>query len=179
MAGKLNGVHMIFLTGMPAAGKTYWASQIAEAHALQFLDLDVHVAEQEKASIQALFAMYGENGFREREQKHLKQIIRIATTNTIVACGGGTPCFGDNMQLMKQAGTVIYLQAEIPELLAYLKDADQVRPLLVNRGDLAVYLADMLKKRKKYYEEANHILHTKDISIATFGEIISSCINRP
>ena len=169
---------LIFLTGMPAAGKTYWGNKIAQQYQLQFTDLDVFIAEKEAASIQALFAMYGENGFREREHMYLKQIIHKTKEDTIIACGGGTPCFNDNMGLMKKAGIVIYLQADVAYLLQHLKESEEVRPLLNNRGDLSVYLAEMLKKRKGIYEQANYILPTKDISLTTFDEIISSCINR-
>ena len=172
MTNKPNTVKLIFLIGMPAVGKTYWGNKIALEYKMPFIDLDVFIAEQEKASISALFAMYGENGFREREQKYLKKIITTFTA-TIVACGGGTPCFGDNMELMKQAGTVIFLQADIPGLLDNLKNSDELRPLLNNRGDMSVYLQDLLDKRKKFYEQAHHIFQTKDISLTTFAKIIS------
>ena len=162
----------LFLVGMPAAGKTYWGNEIAKAYKLPFIDLDIFIVEQEKASISALFAMYGENGFREREQKYLKKVI-AANTGTIVACGGGVPCFSDNMELIKQAGTVVYLEADVVWLLNNLKKSDEIRPLLNNRGDLSVYLHDMLGKRRKFYEQAHHIFHAKDISLTTFGKIIS------
>ncbi len=163
----------IFLVGMPAAGKTYWGSKIATEYKLPFIDLDVFIAEQEKASISALFAMYGENGFREREQKHLRKLIRTLPRTTIIACGGGTPCFGDSMELMKQSGRVIYLQADVPWLLNNLKNTNEVRPLLNNRGDMSAYLQDMLDKRKSFYQQAHYILQTKDISLTTFAKIIA------
>ncbi len=163
----------IFLVGMPAAGKTYWGSKIAIGYKLPFIDLDVFIAEQEKASISALFAMYGENGFREREQKHLRKLIRTLPKTAIIACGGGTPCFGDSMELMKQSGRVIYLQADVPWLLNNLKNTNEVRPLLNNRGDMSAYLQDMLDKRKSFYQQAHYILQTKDISLTTFAKIIA------
>jgi shikimate kinase len=164
---------LIFLVGMPAAGKTYWGDKIAAAHKFHFIDLDLFIAEQEKASISALFAKYGENGFREREHKHLKKLIDTAITGTVIACGGGTPCFHDNMQIMKSAGTVLYIRAEIPVLVEHLNESTEVRPLLNNRGDLPVYLEGMLHKRKGFYEQAHFILDTKTISIANFDEILS------
>jgi len=172
MAKKTDAAKLIFLVGMPAAGKTYWGNKIALEYKMPFTDLDVFIAEQERASISALFAMYGENGFREREQKYLKKIIATFTA-TIVACGGGTPCYSDNIELMKQAGTVIYLQVDVPGLLNNLKKSDEVRPLLNNRGDMSVYLQDMLDKRKKFYEQAHHIFQAKGISLSTFGKILS------
>ena len=163
----------IFLVGMPAVGKTYWGEKIAAAYNLPFVDLDVFIAEQEQASVSALFATYGEKGFREREEKHLKKMIKTAVPVTIIACGGGTPCFGDNMKLMKEAGTVIYLQADTALLLKHLETATEARPLLNNRGDLGTYLADMLEKRRSFYEQAHFILQTTDISLSTFEQIIN------
>ena len=163
---------MIFLTGMPAAGKTYWGLEIARAHGLLFVDLDYFIIKEEQASMQALFAQYGEAGFRERETKHLKTVIANAATKTVVACGGGTPCFGDNMQLMKAAGTVVYLEADVPTLMFNLDTSDDVRPMLQNRGNLALYLENLMRQRKSFYEQAHHILQTKNITLTTFDKII-------
>lgn len=163
---------LIFLIGMPAAGKTYWGKQVAEGYGLQFIDLDAFVAEQEQASVAALFAMYGEAGFRERERKCLEKVIKGAGGNTIISCGGGTPCFADNMKLMKNAGTVVYIEAGVPLLLDRLKDSDEVRPLLRGRADLAAYLQELLDKRKLFYEQAHFILQSANISLTTFAEII-------
>ena len=169
--------NLIFLTGMPAAGKTYWGLEIAKEYQMQFVDLDYFITGQEQASMRALFAQYGELGFRERERKHLEKVIKSATGTTVVACGGGTPCFANNMQLMKDAGTVIYLEAAVNTLLFNLNTSDEERPMLNNRGDLGVYLKDLLQKRKEFYEQAHYILHTKNISLTTFGKIIESCTN--
>ena len=163
---------------MPAVGKSFWGEAIAQAYSLQFVDLDSYIAEQEHASIPALFAMYGEGGFREREQKYLKQIIDTAAGDVIVASGGGTPCFADNIQLMKNAGTVIYLDADISQLLSNLEDSAEVRPLLKGKGDMGTHLEALLLKRKSSYEQAHFILQTKDISIANFDKIITTCIGR-
>ena len=171
-ANRKGQVQLIFLIGMPAVGKTYWGNKIAAEYKLPFIDLDVFIAQQEKASISALFAMYGENGFREREEKYLGKIIKNATTTTIIGCGGGTPCFKDNLELMMRSGTVVYLQADISWILNNLKNSKEIRPLLNNRGDLAVYLQDMLTKRRKFYEQAHYILLSKDISVTNFAKII-------
>lgn len=169
---------LIFLTGMPGAGKTYWGAKIATACGWQFADLDTCIAQEEMASIPALFASYGESGFREREQKCLKNVISSSIEPTIVACGGGTPCYSDNMQLMLQTGTVVYLRAEVADLIANLNATDEVRPLLKNRENLAAYLAELLVLRTPVYKKAHYILQTEDISLTTFAEIISSCTNR-
>jgi shikimate kinase len=169
---------LLFLIGMPAAGKTFWGREIAGAHGWQFIDLDEYVAKREKASVPALFAQYGEAGFREREAQGLQQLLVNSSGSVVVACGGGTPCYKDNMQHMKDAGTVVYLQAGIPYLLRNLENSTEVRPLLKGRASLDVYLADLLAKRKKIYEQAHYILDAEALSLPTFAEIIASCTNR-
>lgn len=167
----------IFLIGMPGVGKTYWGVRIATYRGLPFADLDTFIEEQEKVSIADLFAQYGEDGFRERESKYLQQLV-LTEGNVIVACGGGTPCFNNNMALMKAAGCVIYLQADIATLVAHIKNSNNMRPLLKGQGDMTAYLEDLLQKRSRFYEQADYILQTKDISLTTFDQIITSCINR-
>ena len=169
---------VIFLIGMPGAGKTHWGRIVAKEYDWQFTDLDKYISEQEKASIPALFASYGENGFRERESKCLARLISGIKEPMIVACGGGTPCFAGNMQLMQEAGIVVYLESGIGTLLQNLEQSEEVRPLLKGRGDMAEYLKKMLKQREKYYQQANYILDTKFISLITFEEIVSKCINQ-
>ena len=163
---------------MPAVGKTYWGKQIAEQYHFQFIDLDAFIAEQETASIPALFAQYGEAGFRERENIFLQKIISSSGGNYVVACGGGTPCFHNNITLMKEAGIVIYLSSSVELLLHNLKDSVATRPLLNGQHDTAAYLHKLLEERRAVYEQAHIILQTEDISITTFGKIISSCTDR-
>jgi shikimate kinase len=169
---------ILFLTGMPGAGKSYWGERIARRVGFRFVDLDEYIEEQERATIPALFARYDEHGFREREHKHLQAVIRAATTPAVVACGGGTPCFHDNMRLMKEAGVVVFLDAHLDKLLTNLEGSEAARPLLAAAADLRGHLERLLQKRRDCYMHAQYILHTDDISLTTFDEIISLCINR-
>jgi shikimate kinase len=173
-----NSGKIIFLIGMPGVGKTTGGNKMAIRHGLSFVDLDTMIEQGEGKTIAELFEQDGESGFRKLERSYLEDIIKVTTTDTIIACGGGTPCFYDNMQVMKDAGTVIYLQADIPYLLNSLIETTAARPLLNNLDDLAAYLAHTLQQRKAIYEQAHHILRIEDISLATFDEIILSCINR-
>jgi len=173
-----NAAKLIFFVGMPAVGKTYGGHKMALRHNLTFIDLDTLIEQAEGMKVAEIFGQYGESRFRELEHKYLTDIIRTVTTNTIIACGGGTPCFHNNMQLMKDAGTVIYLQSDIAHLLDNLIGTDAARPLLNNLDDLSAYLATTLAQRKDVYEQADHILPIKDISLATFDQIILSCINK-
>lgn len=168
---------LIFLVGMPAVGKTTGGNKMAIRHGLAFIDLDTLIEQGEGMRIADIFAQQGESGFREKEHNYLVNVINGCTGNTMVACGGGTPCFYNNMQLMKESGTVIYLQADVAFLLDNLIGTEAARPLLNNLDDLASYLSQTMAKRKNFYEQAHHILPVKDISLVTFDEIITSCIN--
>jgi shikimate kinase len=169
---------IIFLIGMPGAGKTYWGGQIAAAYGLDFVDLDKYTSEQEKASVQAIFASYGEAGFREREHKCLVRLIRHLTAGTVVACGGGTPVYQHNMQLMLNSGVVVYLKARTDLLVRRLKNSDEVRPLLRGKPDVGAYLDALMEVRGSIYERASYILDANSISVVTFAEIVDLCINQ-
>ena len=170
IAGSIN--KRLFLTGMPGAGKTYWGNQLSRALNWNFIDLDNYISLKEKASISALFASYGEKGFRDREQKYLSDIINGVDLPLVIACGGGTPCFFNNMEVMKKNGIVVYLDLPVDDLVKRLNSSVEVRPMLKGRGDLPAYLTRMHKERKAFYELAHHILQPEFISITTFEKII-------
>jgi len=169
---------MIFLVGMPGAGKSYWAEKVALANNIPFIDLDKRIEEKERQSISSLFNAQGEAYFREIETSMLKEIIDNDNPNAIIACGGGTPCFADNLMQMKKAGIIIYLRANIDLLASHLKNETENRPLLQDIN-METYLQQLLNMRKHIYEQADYILDAENISLSTFDKIISSCINRP
>jgi len=169
---------MIFLIGMPGAGKTYWGQKIAKTYQLDFIDLDTFIEEKENKKIGKLFEEIGEDSFRNKEHDALLEIISNNSKPSVIACGGGTPCFFNNMQLMKSAGATVYLKNDIASILHHLKNEVTKRPLLDKQEDLSNYLNKVLVLRKSYYEQADHILQAKDISLINFDKIISTCINR-
>ena len=169
---------MIFLIGMPGSGKSHWAEQLAAAHSLSFLDLDKLIEEREGQTISGIFKTKGEDYFRHLESVLLREIINSEAQNIIIACGGGVPCFANNLSNMKLAGNIIYLRATPAWLTARLQSEAAHRPLLQEK-DLLPYLQQLLNMRKHFYEQADHILDVENISLSTFDKIISSCINRP
>lgn len=164
---------MLFITGMPGAGKTYWGRRVAAAYNLPFTDLDEYIAQQEQCSITEIFARQGEDYFRKKEAEYLRQLIQTQPHNSIIACGGGTPCYHHNMSTMNHAGTTVYLQTTTLALLHNLQNSATNRPLLAGHADPAARLQQLLAQRTPYYEQAHHILHTENISITTFEQIIN------
>lgn len=165
---------MVFLIGMPGAGKTYWGKKVADTYGYSFTDLDAYIEKKEKASIATLFEIEGEDGFRDMENRYLEQVIRTAEQDTIVACGGGTPCFYNNMDMMLKAGQVVYLQTNTERLISNLQNDKVQRPLLKKTSSLEKTLSDMLEQRKADYERAQHILQTENISLTTFEKILTN-----
>lgn len=164
---------MVFLIGMPGVGKTYWGKRLADHLGVDFTDLDTYIEKKEKASIATLFEIDGEEGFRDKEQQYLQRLINTAAQDAVVACGGGTPCFYNNMDSMLASGTVIYLQAPINYLERNLEREAGKRPLLTN-GNVAQTLTALLQTRKEDYERAHHILQTENISLTTFDKILTN-----
>lgn len=167
----------IFLIGMPGCGKSYWGARWAKGQGCPFVDLDEEIETAAAITIPAIFQDYGEALFREKERVTLQQVISSRPSPSIIATGGGTPVFFDNLQVMKSAGCVVYLTAAVDYLADRIGRESVVRPLL-SSGDLKQQLATMLAKREAIYEQAHLIFPAERLSDATFAEILTACTNR-
>jgi len=146
----------IFLIGMPASGKTNYGKKLAKFFNVPFLDLDREIEKTTQQSISALFKDKGEAHFRILETKQLQLIIANHQVE-VIACGGGTPCFYNNLELMKNAGLVIYLDISLEKLIMRLnKKQTSNRPLLSNEENLKAKLQAILTERSSYYLQAHH-----------------------
>ncbi len=166
----------VFLIGMPASGKSYWGKLLSERYGLPLYDTDILVENAEQKTISEIFKEKGEAYFRAKETEVLEQLIATGAKPCIVACGGGTPLFNDNLTRMKKAGCVIYLETKIDTLYSRLKDMIPARPLLQELSE--VRLQQLYADRVAVYSKADHILQTENISLTIFDKIIEQCINR-
>ena len=148
----------IFLIGFMGAGKSYWGARLAAAKGLPFLDLDDLIVAQEKCSIAQLFSEIGESGFRALERAVLQKLANHAPA--VVATGGGTPCFFDNMEWMNAHGTTLYLDTPAAVLAERLKHEIGVRPLLasIKQADLQQFIAGKISEREPFYRKASVVL---------------------
>ena len=110
----------IFLIGY-MGGKSTVGKQLAELLSLSFIDLDIYIQNRYRKTISDLIVEKGEAQFRIIEQKALADVA--AFEDVLVATGGGTPCFFDNMELMNRAGITVYIKADAVELAARLDDS--------------------------------------------------------
>ncbi len=173
-----SGPSIIFLIGMPGVGKSYWAHKCAQYYGLQHLDTDDLIQKLEQKSVSDIFKVYGETYFRKKETEILENIVYSTTANTIVSCGGGTPCFNNNLEFLNQKGFTVYLKSGIDFLVMnLLKDTNQ-RPMFLDKEKLPFDIEKLLSARSQYYEQAKYTLQVEDIDITKFEKIITSCTNR-
>ena len=150
----------VFITGMPGCGKSTFGRKVSSALGVNFIDLDNEIIRHENRSINEIFESNGESYFREIESEILRNLT-IKNESFIMATGGGTPCFFDNINFMNDNGITIYIKTEIEDLLDRLSEKGKnKRPLLkgLRRKDLFKELADKLDSRKYYYEKSKVIL---------------------
>ena len=149
----------IVLIGYMGAGKTTIGHAMAKEMGLQFYDLDWYIEMRFHRTVAQIFEERGEEGFREIERNMLHEVAEFE--NVSISCGGGTPCFYDNMDYMNSLCDTIYLKASAEVLAAHLKMGKVVRPLIVDKTEeeLTAYIQDMLEKREPFYMKAKHIFN--------------------
>lgn len=153
-----------FLLGLMGSGKTWWGARLAERLNRPFVDLDVQIESGEGLSINEIFEQVGEPGFRQLEQAYLRRCA--AEPALVVATGGGTPCFFNNMAWMNANGITVYLKTPVRVLCNRLLTARETRPLLhgIPEHQLQEHLERLLERREPFYRQA-HI--TLDQTIET------------
>ena len=163
----------IFLIGFMGSGKSHWGKIWAGIHKLSFSDLDEVIETTEKKAITKIFEEKGEEYFREIESATLHSLANHE--NIIIACGGGTPCFHDNMEWMNKNGVTVYLKATPEQLVKRLGNEKQKRPILKNVHDseLENFIEEKLKGRESFYNQAKIILDIENITVETFKKIVN------
>ena len=164
----------IFLIGFMGSGKTYWGQRWSAVSGLKFYDLDQMIEKASKKTIADIFAKKGEEKFREMERMHLRKFGR--RKKFILACGGGTPCYFDNLQWMKTEGRVIYIKASPQEIARNLSGELAPRPLLndVDPDKITTFIRRKLKSRKVFYEQADVIFNQSTVNDRSIMKILAA-----
>jgi shikimate kinase len=164
----------IFLIGFMGSGKTYWGNHLAAQLNLPFFDLDEVIIEEEKRTVHDIFTESGEEYFRVKEKTILENLVEHHVS-FVLSCGGGTPCYFNNIDFMRKYGTVIWLNTHVDVLLERLLKEKKQRPLLkgIADTDLRTYIVRKLNERRMYYEQADVIVDNENqISTAAFIQTI-------
>ena len=156
----------IFLIGFMGSGKTHWGRLLSAKLCLPFRDLDTVIVEKEKKSVSEIFAEKGEEYFRYQEKQTLEEII-AGEESFILSCGGGTPCFFNNIEFMKKSGKVIWLNTSIDVLKERLLKERMSRPLIreINDDELKRYIIRKLSERRMYYQQADVMVNEENVTL--------------
>jgi shikimate kinase len=156
-----------------ASGKSSIGRAVAAKLNVQFIDLDNFIEEKEQQTISEIFKKNGEIYFRNKEGIYLKKLFKL-DGNSVISLGGGTPCYGNNMNLILNESISFYLNASIKTIYERLKKETFQRPLVatIGKDNLKEYIAKHLFERKVFYEMARHMISVNDKEIDIVSEEI-------
>ena len=157
------------------SGKTTVGRALAKEIGLPFYDLDWYIESRMRKKISQIFAERGEEGFRKIECNMLHEVAEFE--DVVISCGGGTPCFFDNIDYLNQQAQVVYLRCEPEVLHKHLLMGKGDRPLLKGKtpDELIEYIRQQLELREPYYTKARYTL---DVSLMDNTEKIKITIEK-
>jgi len=161
---------IIFLVGLPGCGKSTLGKKFAHIIKHPFYDLDQLIESGESTTIAELFTIHGEQKFRELEQKYLKETNTF--TNAVVATGGGTPCFFNNMELINSLGMSVFIDVSPKEIAHRLSESGiSKRPMLKgkSREEICLTLEHLRNQRLPFYAKSLMTFSNPDIQ---FNEML-------
>ncbi len=163
----------IFLIGFMGSGKTHWGRFLSQKLSIPFFDLDGQVEEYAGKSIAEIFNTEGEEHFRMQE-KEVLHIITESHESFVMACGGGSPCYFNNIEYMNQAGTTVWINSSLETLFQRLVQEKEKRPLIKDLSDqqLQSFISKKFADRKIYYEQAGIKIHEEPVQIEKLIEKI-------
>lgn len=137
-----------------ASGKTSKGKKLARKLEFDFIDLDEEIERKEGQNITTIFEVKGEAYFRQLEADVLRRIPE--STKAVIALGGGTPCFHENMKYVNERGTSIYIKRAATTILGRLRQNKAKRPLVAKLTDeeLKAFISENLEKREAFYKKA-------------------------
>lgn len=158
------------------SGKSYWGRQLAFHFHYPFLDLDKGIEMAGNKSINEIFEQDGEASFRKMEQQTLHQ-LNDTYSKYVMSCGGGTPCFFDNMEWMLKTGMVIWLNPSMEVLAERLITGRDKRPLIKATGseaEIVSVLSGLIEGRLPFYNQSHYIITEPYPTIETFEKLLNN-----
>lgn len=160
----------IFIVGYMGCGKTTFGRALARALNREFIDLDFYIEQRFRMSVAQLFATRGEDGFRELERSMLREVGEFS--DVIISCGGGTPCFFDNMDYILSRGECVWLTTTPERIFSRVRTRLEKRPLLAGKSEaeLMEFISGGMEARRQHYSRATmqcdsyHLENVRQIS---------------
>ncbi len=164
----------IIIIGYMGSGKTTVGHALSQELGLPFYDLDWYIETRMHRTVKQIFDEKGEEGFRKIEHNMLHEVAEFE--DVIISCGGGTPCFFDNIDYINRQGETVYLKCTTDVLYKHLKMGKTVRPLLLNKtpDEVKTFIEAQLKQREPFYAKAKHIV---DVSLMDNKEKIKTTVD--
>jgi shikimate kinase len=154
------------------SGKSRLGIELSELTGYPFVDTDQLFEERYRISILDFFDRYSEDSFRKIEKELLLETLKYE--DAIIATGGGTPCFFNNMEIIKTGGISIYLKMDVLSLVDRLAVVKKKRPLLKNKpvGELESYIHEQLEEREVFYNRADYIVEAGKLTVKELVSLI-------
>lgn len=164
----------IIIIGYMGSGKTTVGHALSQELGLPFYDLDWYIETRMHRTVKQIFDEKGEEGFRKIEHNLLHEVAEFE--DVIISCGGGTPCFFDNIDYINRQGETVYLKCTTDVLYKHLKMGKTIRPLLLNKtpDEVKTFIEAQLKQREPFYAKAKHIV---DVSLMDNKEKIKTTVD--
>ena len=164
----------IIIIGYMGSGKTTVGHALSQELGLPFYELDWYIETRMHRTVKQIFDEKGEEGFRKIEHNLLHEVAEFE--DVIISCGGGTPCFFDNIDYINRQGETVYLKCTTDVLYKHLKMGKTVRPLLLNKtpDEVKTFIEAQPKQREPFYAKAKHIV---DVSLMDNKEKIKTTVD--
>lgn len=143
----------VFLIGPMGSGKTAVGKQLARALKVPFLDSDHAIEERTGVDIPLIFDKEGEAGFRQRESDVIADLT--ARRGIVLSTGGGAVLRPENRRMLRERGTVVYLETSVRQQLLRVRRGEN-RPLLATATDLGARLQELMNQRSQLYADTAH-----------------------
>lgn len=169
---------IVVLLGYMGSGKSTVGKQLAKELNLKFYDLDSLIETHQKMMVRDIFEEHGEIFFRKLESQVLQNTLKTKN-EMILALGGGTPCYANNMELLKRPGvTSIYLRLSVSELVERLFLERESRPLIKNipEAELPEFIGKHLFERNMFYNQSDFVVDCNSKEVATVVEEIKNLL---
>lgn len=156
-----------FFIGLPGSGKTSLGRQLSEKLSIPFFDLDREVEILEGKEVYRIFEEKGESYFRQLESQELKKLCEM-DRDTVVATGGGAPCYFLNMDLMNKSGRTIFLDIPLEVISHRIAKSDLTkRPMFKKLTEQQILdkLTQLKNERVSFYRMAQKIVAGNKVGI--------------